>query len=66
MRDASRVVHAGLPKAVQGQPFLPGPVFAAPFHLAGDPAGAAYSYGRFDNPTWNLIYLKNRSTEEKD
>jgi|GEM_PF-6651219 len=55
MREASRVVHAGLPKAVQGQLFLPGPVFAAPIYLAGDPASAAYTYGRFDNPTWNLF-----------
>ena len=31
------MVHAGLPDAEQGAPFLPGPVFAAPFHLSGDP-----------------------------
>jgi len=35
-----------------GEPFLPGPTFAAPYHLSGDPAEAEYTYGRFDNPTW--------------
>jgi cystathionine gamma-lyase len=35
-----------------GEPFLPGPTFAAPFHLSGDPAGAEFTYGRYANPTW--------------
>jgi cystathionine gamma-lyase len=52
MKDATRVVRAGLPAADQGRPFLPGPVFAAPFHLRGDPAEADYVYGRYGNPTW--------------
>src|SRR3954463_14723774 len=52
MRDATRVVRAGLPPPGQGEPFLPGPVFAAPYHLAGDPAATAYQYGRYHNPTW--------------
>src|SRR5262245_9807005 len=52
MHDATRVVHAGLPEPSQGQPFLPGPVFAGTFHLAGDPARSAYTYGRSNNPTW--------------
>jgi cystathionine gamma-lyase len=30
-------------------------VFAAPFHLAGDPASSAYTYGRYHNPTWTLF-----------
>jgi cystathionine gamma-lyase len=51
-RDATRVVRAGLPAPKQGDSFLPGPVFAAPFHAAGDPASAPYTYGRFHNPTW--------------
>ena len=38
--------------ATDGEPFLPGPTFAAPYHLSGDPAGKPYTYGRFDNPTW--------------
>ncbi len=31
--DGTRCVHAGLPEPVPGAPFLPGPVFAAPYHL---------------------------------
>jgi cystathionine gamma-lyase len=52
MFDATRVVRAGLPPPRQGEPFLPGPVLAAPYHLSGDPAGVPYTYGRFQNPTW--------------
>jgi len=52
MRDGTRVVRAGLPEPEQGRPFLPGPVFAAPFHLRGDPADADYGYGREGHPTW--------------
>lgn len=49
---ATRVVHAGLPEPAQGAPLLPGPTFAAPFHLRGDPASTPYGYGRYANPTW--------------
>src|SRR6266545_2633612 len=52
MKDATRIVRAGLPAASQGGPFLSGPTFAGTYHLAGDPAGSAYKYGREDNPTW--------------
>jgi len=52
LRDATRIVRAGLPPASQGEPFLPGPVFAAMYHLAGDPATSPFTYGRFHNPTW--------------
>ncbi len=52
MHDATRVIRAGLPEPAQGLPFLPGPVFAAPFHVAGDPGSAPYTYGRYHNPTW--------------
>ncbi len=52
MRDATRVVRAGLPHAVQGEPFLPGPTFAGPYHLIGEPSTSDYSYGRYHNPTW--------------
>lgn len=55
MHDATRVVRAGLPEPSQGQPFLPGPIFAAPFHLAGDPASSTYTYGRYHNPTWTAF-----------
>jgi cystathionine gamma-lyase len=47
------VVHAGLPDPEQGTPLLGGPVFAAPFHFAGDVEGdPAPFYGRYANPTW--------------
>jgi cystathionine gamma-lyase len=49
---STRVVRAGLPEAEQGEPFLPGPVFAAPFHFSGDPYAAPASYTRYGNPTW--------------
>jgi cystathionine gamma-lyase len=52
LNDATRVVNAGRPEAAQGEPFLPGPTFAAPYHAAGDPKSAPYTYGRFGNPTW--------------
>src|SRR5271169_4002310 len=53
LRDATRIVRAGLPPASQGEPFLPGPVFAAMYHFAGDPATSPFTYGRFHNPTWS-------------
>jgi cystathionine gamma-lyase len=52
MHDGTRVVRAGLPGVSQGEPFLPGPTFAAPYHLTGDPSTSAYTYGRYHNPTW--------------
>lgn len=51
--EGTRVVRAGLPDPVPGAPLLPGPTFAAPYHLPGDPAAAPYDYGRYDNPTWS-------------
>jgi cystathionine gamma-lyase len=48
----TRVVRAGLPEPEQGEPFLPGPVFAAPFHVMGDPADSPAVYTRYGNPTW--------------
>jgi cystathionine gamma-lyase len=52
MSDGTRVVRAGLPQPEQGAPFLPGPVFAAPFHLQGDVATSDWSYTRYGNPTF--------------
>ncbi|MDX2595390.1 cystathionine gamma-lyase [Streptomyces sp. WI03-4A] len=52
--DGTRTVRAGLPEPVKHEPTLPGPVFAAHFHLPGDVTGP-YSYGRDDNPTWTLL-----------
>jgi cystathionine gamma-lyase len=51
-RPATRVVHAGRPGATPGEPLLPGPVFAAPFHLRGAADSAPYGYGRYHNPTF--------------
>jgi cystathionine gamma-lyase len=51
--DGTRCVRAGLPDPVPGEPFLPGPVFAAPYHLdpASGPVPGRDAYGRADNPT---------------
>ena len=49
--QGTRVIRAGLPEPEQGAPFLPGPTFAAPYHLRGDPDTAEYVYGRYGNPT---------------
>ncbi len=49
LQPGTRALHAGLAPVVDGNPFLAGPTFAAPFHLSGegDPAG----YARFEHPT---------------
>lgn len=55
--DGTRCVHAGLPAPETGKPFLPGPVFAAPYHIAPrtGPVDHLDWYGRNDNPTWRLL-----------
>ncbi len=55
--DGTRTVHAGLPAPEPGQPFLPGPVFAAPYHLDPvlGPAAAPDGYGRTDHPGRRLL-----------
>jgi cystathionine gamma-lyase len=50
--DGTRLVRAGLPGASQGEPFLPGPAFAGPFHLQGEVDSSDFSYTRYGNPTW--------------
>jgi len=52
LKPATRALHPGANAAQQGTPIAPQPVFAAPFHLRGDPASSAYGYGRYDTPTW--------------
>jgi cystathionine gamma-lyase len=52
--DGTRAVRAGLPEPVKHEPTLPGPVFAAHFHLPGEAAGP-YTYGRDENPTWTHL-----------
>jgi cystathionine gamma-lyase len=50
---STRAAHAGLPAPVQGAPIMPGPVLAAPYHLAGD-VDEVVGYNRYGNPTWAL------------
>ncbi|WP_432136581.1 MULTISPECIES: cystathionine gamma-lyase [unclassified Streptomyces] len=52
--DGTRAVRAGLPDPVKYEPTLPGPVFAAHYHLPGEPTGP-YTYGRDENPTWTRL-----------
>ncbi|MFD7864032.1 cystathionine gamma-lyase [Streptomyces sp. NPDC059783] len=54
MGDGTRAVRAGLPEPQQYEPTLPGPVFAAHYHLSGEPTGP-YTYGRDANPTWDRL-----------
>lgn len=54
MGDGTRAVRAYLPEPEQYEPTLPGPVFAAHFHLSGEPVGP-YTYGRDTNPTWTHL-----------
>jgi cystathionine gamma-lyase len=52
---STRAINAGLPEPVQGEPLLPGPVLAAPYHLRGAADAAPYGYGRDENPTWTNL-----------
>ncbi|MEU6893207.1 cystathionine gamma-lyase [Streptomyces sp. NPDC046557] len=52
--DGTRAVRAGLPEPAKNEPPLPGPVFAAHFHLPGEVEGP-YAYARDSNPTWTLL-----------
>ncbi|MEU2333067.1 cystathionine gamma-lyase [Streptomyces sp. NPDC006654] len=54
MGEGTRAVRAGLPDPVKNEPTLPGPVFAAHFHLPGEVSGP-YAYGRDENPTWTHL-----------
>jgi cystathionine gamma-lyase len=62
-KPATRVLHAGLPEPRQGEAFLPGPTFAAPYHLTGDPASSDYVYARYGNPTWTAFETALRELE---
>lgn len=52
--DGTRAVRAGLPEPRANEPALPGPAFAAHYHLPGQVAGP-YTYGREGNPTWTAL-----------
>jgi len=66
--DGTRCVHAGLPEPVPGEPFLPGPVFAAPYHLdpVTGPAPGGDGYGRPDNRTRRLLEVAIGALEGGD
>ncbi|BBH64418.1 putative cystathionine gamma-lyase [Actinoplanes sp. OR16] len=53
--DGTRSVHAGLPEPVVGEPFLPGPVFAAPYHLDPATGPGTHGYARTEHPTRELL-----------
>ncbi len=55
MHDSTKIIRSTLTRVVAGEPLHPGPVFAAPYHTPGDPAGAPYSYARSHNPTWTAL-----------
>ncbi|MGR3936599.1 cystathionine gamma-lyase [Streptomyces sp. BRA346] len=52
--DGTRAVRAGLPEPYAYEPALPGPVFAAHYHLPGEASGP-FTYGRDANPTWSRL-----------
>jgi cystathionine gamma-lyase len=66
--DGTRCVHAGLPEPRPGEPFLPGPVFAAPYHLdpVAGPTAARDGYGRADNPTRRRLEAAIGELEDGD
>jgi cystathionine gamma-lyase len=53
--DGTRVAHAGLPEPVVGEPFLPAPVFAAPYHLHPADGPGRNDYARTQHPTRRLL-----------
>ncbi|BAL92306.1 putative cystathionine/methionine gamma-synthase/lyase [Actinoplanes missouriensis 431] len=53
--DGTRSVHAGLPAPAVGEPFLPGPVFAAPYHLDPATGPGEHGYARTEHPTRELL-----------
>ncbi|MEV5568154.1 PLP-dependent transferase, partial [Streptomyces sp. NPDC052196] len=63
--DGTRSVRAGLPDPVACEPTLPGPVFAAHFHLPGEASGP-YTYGRDTNPTWTHLERAIAELESPD
>ena len=52
MKIGTKVIHAGLAPAVQGESFSSGVVFAGTYFAAGDATDSPYTYGRYHNPTW--------------
>ena len=53
--DGTRCIQAGHAGAEVGTPLLPGPVFAAPYHMDAEDPRRADFYGREGNPTWRAL-----------
>ena len=66
LRPETLVVHAGLPEAQPGEPFLPGPVLASAYHLPGPADAAPYGYTRDGNPTWANYERAWRAMEDAE
>jgi len=66
LKPATRALHPGGETPEQGAPIGPQPVFAAPFHLRGDPADSPYGYGRYDTPTWSAYEAALGALEDAD
>ena len=55
MREETRLIRSLVTEAEAGRPLHQGPVFAAPFHAAGEVPAGTYSYARSHNPTWTAL-----------
>ncbi|MFI0734689.1 cystathionine gamma-lyase [Streptomyces sp. NPDC021225] len=66
--DGTRAVRAGLPEPEAYEPTLPGPAFAAHYHLPGDAdlLRGPYTYGRDANPTWTRLERAISELESPD
>lgn len=66
--DGTRAVHSGLPAPVPGEPMLPPPMLAAPYHLDPDvgPKPGIDGYGRTDNPSWRHLEAAITDLERAD
>ncbi|MEU5027134.1 cystathionine gamma-lyase [Streptomyces milbemycinicus] len=66
--DGTRAVRAGLPEPEAYEPTLPGPAFAAHYHLPGDADvhQGPYTYGRDANPTWTRLERAISELESPD
>ncbi|MEU9794815.1 cystathionine gamma-lyase [Streptomyces sparsogenes] len=66
--DGTRAVRAGLPEPEAYAPALPGPAFAAHYHLpdGADLLQGPYTYGRDANPTWTGLERAISELESPD
>ncbi|WP_127782681.1 cystathionine gamma-lyase [Rhodococcus sp. X156] len=55
--DSTRCVRAGVAPGAPGEPIMPGPVLAAPYHLSADEGSESDFYARNSNPTWRGLEL---------